>query len=380
LTIAALHACVVARSKRNLGRLVVAAVVVAMGVGFVGMSSGGQARVSSRWGDSSEVFTSGAAPAWSPDGSQIAYVGPYSTSGVGSATHVIVMASDGRGKRVVASAARGSIFGEVRFARGRLVYNVVPDGALRSLDLSTGKAVVLGRADLLPDPEEPFTVSRAGASVAFVSPCMCPPYPVDAIRVVPAAGGRARTLPRPPHANDQWPSFSRDGEKVVFARSIYGRPDRSGAGPSTLMVASSAGGRPRALGVTGDLPAWSPNGKWIAYRRTVTPSGSLHVYSLAVIPATGGAPRLLVGHLADLDSFAWSPDSRKLVFTTNDTIGTIDADRATVTTFKLGSLRPGYSTPQWAPNGKSIAFWAILGHEARIYTSHPDGTKLRRLT
>jgi Tol biopolymer transport system component len=266
-----------------------------------------------------------------------------------------------------------------------LIYSVGSTGVLQAWNPATRRSITLGGTDLPPNPEEPFTVSRDGTRVAFESPCGCLyqhlPSPADDIRIVSPAGSDARKLPQPSNASDAQPTFSPNGTQVAFARSIYSRPDRSGAGRPRVMMQSVAGGAARDLGVKGDLPAWSPDGRWIAYRRTVTPTDSLPVYSLAVIPAIGGTPHVLADNLPDLDSFSWSPNSRELVFETVAAIRVVDL-QGHITKLPLPHMLPGYSTPQWSPNGKAIAFGATSGQRGSaeyVYTIDADGTHLRKL-
>jgi TolB protein len=59
-------------------------------------------------------------------------------------------------------------------------------------------------------------------------------------------------------------------------------------------------------------PAWSPDGKQIAF--TSNRDGQ---YELYVMGADGGSPRNISNHPA-VDNFAtWSPDGRRLAFITN---------------------------------------------------------------
>ena len=64
-----------------------------------------------------------------------------------------------------------------------------------------------------------------------------------------------------------------------------------------------------------DAPAFSPNGKWLAFSRAF--GGDADVW---VMPATGGAgdqPRRLTWHPKDDRVRGWTPDGRKVLFTTN---------------------------------------------------------------
>jgi len=73
-----------------------------------------------------------------------------------------------------------------------------------------------------------------------------------------------------------------------------------------------AGGRATQLTASGreSHAVFSPDGRWIAYRGEV--DGNYDVY---VIPAAGGAPRRLTFHPAVDEPVGWTPDSRKVLFT-----------------------------------------------------------------
>jgi dipeptidyl aminopeptidase/acylaminoacyl peptidase len=63
-------------------------------------------------------------------------------------------------------------------------------------------------------------------------------------------------------------------------------------------------------------PAWSPDGRWIAYQRQPSADPIALIYDpqhVAVIPAGGGAPRALTQRLdRDIRSLRWAPDGRGL--------------------------------------------------------------------
>jgi Tol biopolymer transport system component len=318
------------------------------------------------------VPSGGMSPAWSPDGREIVYLGPVNPRSR-YPTSVIAVSRDGTHKHTIVSAGRRPL-GEARITQRKLVYSIEDSGLLRILDMTTGRRAVLGTVDLPPNPEEPFTVSRQGA-IAFESRCGCK-YPVNVVRVVAPGTTRARPLPRPANASDEQPGFSPNGRFIVFSRSVFARPDRAARGLPKLIVASANDGSERPLGVTGRLPAWSPDGKWIAYASS-NPSSP----SLLILPASGGNSRVVLHDAPGLDSFSWSPDSRRLVYETQTELGTVTVD-GTRRAFDLPGIRPGFSTPQWSPDGKTIAFWGIFGpqaYNAGIYTIAQDGEQLRRV-
>ncbi len=323
---------------------------------------------------------------WSPDGTQIAYIGPAPREFVSPKTetlteipgrnHVTVVAADGSGsRRVVAAAPRSEALDEVRWAAdGRFVYQD-SNYTLWNVDPASRVVTRLGTVGVTGGVGEAFALSPNRRQVAFTAPCGCNVAQGDAVHLVAASGGVVRGLPRPTNALDSDPSFSPAGKQVVFFRALVGKSAPPWPRNLSIFVESARGGPARSLGVHGDWPAFSPNGRWIAF---IAPATS----QLEVIPTVGGKPRALIPpRTAAVDSFSWSPDSARLIFTGPNKMGTVDlTGRQTV--FSLPGLRPNLNTPQWSPDGNLIAFSAIkkgADLDLRVYVIGADGTGLRRL-
>jgi Tol biopolymer transport system component len=318
---------------------------------------------------------------WSPDGTQIAYIGPTQTrdasGNLAGLNHVIAVGADGSGPRVVATAPRDTILVETRWAAaGRFVYQVSDLFSLRSVDPATSTVARLGTVGLTAGAEEAFTLSPDGRKAAFTAPCGCKFPQIYAVHVAPASGGQARSLPRPANATDYDPSFSPDGKQVAFVRTLFGKSAPKIDRNQSILVESVQGGPVRPLHVSGYLPAWSPNGQWIAFQRFTG--------QLEIVPAAGGKARVLIPRMSPAyggAAFSWSPDSTKLVYTNGTRFGTV-ALTGQRTTFSLSGLRPDRNTPQWSPDGGSIAFTAVkkgADLDIRVYVIGADGSGLRRL-
>lgn len=156
----------------------------------------------------------------------------------------------------------------------------------------------------------------------------------------------------------------------------------SGAGgPSSqaLILLADADGSDAVPLTEGEWPAWSPDGKRIAFHR----NGIVHV-----INADGSGETSLVEGTEP----TWSPDGARIAFTRGEEIALTRADGSA----SPRVIRPDYGDgpfadlddlnvrkPAWSPDGDRIAFERtvdFLGAFTQVYVMDADGSDARRLT
>jgi Tol biopolymer transport system component len=190
---------------------------------------------------------------------------------------------------------------------------------------------------------------------------------------VPAAGGQPTRLTHDDKRDETHPSASPDGRHLVYVSTAAGEGNGPNPSNSDLVVLDLASGRTRPLvaepGVAEYRPAWSPDGKLIAYSREA-PAGSGVSVDIYVVPADGSRPPSVLVPGASQDNFpTWSPDGRHLAHTCQFQIceqelgGGRRHVHLSATTFLSGA-------PAWGPY---LAFHASDGEDLDLWRVPPPG-------
>ena len=168
--------------------------------------------------------------------------------------------------------------------------------------------------------------------------------------------------------------WSPDGRTIYFGRYLVST-DGSGA---------------RRLPYIPFNPVWSPDGRRIAFarpRRTRSGPCCFHAPAdIYVMNADGSGTRKLTHNLTRNGSFsaepAWSPDGRKIAFQStrngNRDIYVMNADgsgKRNLTRNPAKDVRPS-----WSPDGRRIAFLSDRDGRLEAYVMNADGSGQRSLT
>jgi WD40-like Beta Propeller Repeat len=211
-----------------------------------------------------------------------------------------------------------------------------------------------------------------------------------------------RVLTRPANVSVSDPAWSPDGRQIAFARWL-GEDQRY---ETEIVVVPVDGGSERVVwrqrrddrGSGVGLPVWSPDGARIAFTRSRLDRSFHFRFSLLLVDAAGGQPRLLARDAGDA---AWSPDGARIAFAStrdrngewcgsdecfyNGELYVMNSDGTNPV--RLTHNRGDDSSPSWSPDGRRIAFASNRnnrddppGLDTEIYTIGADGTCLTWLT
>jgi dipeptidyl aminopeptidase/acylaminoacyl peptidase len=226
------------------------------------------------------------------------------------------------------------------------------------------------------------------------------------------------------------PTVSPDGRIAVVA---VARPDLEVDEYRSQLWAvptdASAPARPLTSGHQDSAPAFSPDGRWLAYL-SAEPADRSQIW---VLPTAGGAPRRLTGHHLGAGAPVWSPDSRRLAYVARvpeqgrygtvdgvgpgaepprlittlqyrrDAVGFLGDRRSQVFVLDLPEDFADDTVPvaepvqvttgdadcvdvTWRPDGGELAFVSSRHPRADrdlvrdVYAIRPDGSELRRVT
>jgi Tol biopolymer transport system component len=195
---------------------------------------------------------------------------------------------------------------------------------------------------------------------------------------------------------DTDPESSPDGNRIAFSRATYIEKDVGGGiieeiytQDIYLMNADGPGLREIADDPALDYgPAWSPDGSKIAFvsnRDAPVDATYANSYDIYVTNADGtGEPRRITNQPGTESDLNWSPDGSKLLYVNTADTPAFPNPGEDAEIYAMNPAGSGVSrltdntaydsTPDWAPDGKVIAFSSTRDGKRAIYKMNADGS------
>ncbi|MEV0094454.1 serine hydrolase [Streptomyces sp. NPDC050738] len=194
-------------------------------------------------------------------------------------------------------------------------------------------------------PEQP-ALSPDGTRIVYVLRTADREHDRDdrALWTVRTDGGTARRLTRGPA--DAAPAWSPDGRWIAFLRG--------GDGPAQLWLLPAEGGEPEPvtdLALGAGAPVWSPDGTVIAFTAPVDGRD-------AGEGAEGAPPPVVTGRLG------YKADGSGLLDAVRNQVHVVGLDSRGVRQITYGDRHAG--APAWSPDGRSLAFPAAHGADSDL--------------
>ena len=316
------------------------------------------------------VLAGAAPPVWSPDGTKLAFLHQHVDSdGFVEGSALFVASGDGsQARRLAAANPSGApVWAPMG---GRLAYVSTRSGQLETIAVNgTGRRRLTHElADSFLTPSA-WQVDNRILYTAAVTPTH------SHIWTMSPSGTGFRRVTRN-RKDESEPSWSPGRRRIAFTR--WSLADPHGDATGAIYTIRPDGAHERLL-VGGpktrhsfDRPAWSPDGKRIAFVRT---SLDFETIELFVAHADGSHARQIAEDIYSAP--AWSPDGRRIAYSDGSTIILVRPDGTGKT--RLGSY-PGCRDPAWSPDGRRFALaCGEYPADRGIYVMNVAGSELHRI-
>lgn len=198
------------------------------------------------------------------------------------------------------------------------------------------------------------------------------------IHVVDSDGAALRTL-TPEGTTSLSPAWSPDGRRIAYTRLQDGR------GP--ILLQPVAGGAATPVPGTGSglniTPAFSPDGRLLAYASSTEQGTNVQVANVA---QNCCVQRLTVGRFADNLSPTFAPDGGRLAFVSTRAgpaqiygMGADGTGAELLVPFDFG-VTGSSNAPEWSPDGTLLAFHREVSGAPQLFVMDVASRRVRQLT
>ena len=331
-----------------------------------------------------------AKPTWSPDGRFISYEFDNFLN-----SHVVVMDSDGKNKRIVAKCegAKSPVWSP---DSTKIAFNCIIGYGPAPLYTRYQSIVIVGadgsnRTQLIYGDFSNHSQqwSPDGNDIVFVSNRDAEdPGPMDLINWdIYLYSFNDGTISRLTYNQfpDIHPAWSPHGAKIAYVSDISGdggtpvTVNGSDASGGVIIIISPEGELLDVLNGSGTSLSWSPDGSLISF------SNGQRIYSIEV--DSGKRTQLTPSDRNCCPGYpTFSPAGNRVAFSDkhdhDDDYEIYIINIPEGSTFQLTSNETAEFSPAWSPDGSKIAFRSRSDHSSRwqIYTIAPDGSDLNCLT
>jgi TolB protein len=270
---------------------------------------------------------------------------------------VMVVNPDGSGPTRLSPGAGGDFYPVWSPDGHRLLFSMA-SGDLWIMNADGSGRTVLARGFI-----SQYRWSPDGTRIAFIRDRVSGQNVFDDLWVIPADGGREIQVA----ANATYPSWAPDGQRIAYASS-----NLSDNGIHVVAVTGTGDVRITPADVPGFETAWAPDGSVIAF-------ASLGDKDILLINPDGSGLINLTNGVGEDDGPVWSPDSRRLLFTTNPEDDPLESEIAVMNRDGTGRValttHVGFDlSPDWSPDGSKIVYTEVNQDDAEILVMNGDGT------